>query len=272
MKKDFQTRWNERYFRTDHPLYSIYKDLCNAGADFDYIEFLCLQLCVGDHVITQERERLRQEKQSGGTEKSELSLSSLPPASLSLPPVPGRIPLEFVTQMFKLRPEDLLQYLDSAPEWYKEDIDYPKLRTLVEEKIAERTGLKANLHKKHEETLKHFRKESPLVGIFMDYAPHPGDWKTKPPDTWGSFLLLAVTEHLHKKSRSKRPPLYLLAARLLRAARGRPFKSSYQERTNAKALVRKLRKSHSEKWKSDLKILEREFSRVRSVMRPAQPS
>jgi hypothetical protein len=109
----------------------------------------------------------------------------------------------------------------------------------------------------------------------MEYAPNPfsgDDRKTgRRHDRWGAFLLLAVSEHLRKKSRSKRPTLYLLAAGLLRAARGQPRKSSYQERTNAKALVHKLKKSHP-KWKSDLKILEREFSRVRSVMRPAQPS
>jgi hypothetical protein len=44
MKKDFQTSWNNHFFRTDLPYYQAYRNVCDAGADFDYIR--CLHRCI----------------------------------------------------------------------------------------------------------------------------------------------------------------------------------------------------------------------------------
>jgi hypothetical protein len=81
--------------------------------------------------------------------------------------------------------------------------------------------------------------------------------KTKKPDPYGTFFLLAVTEHLREKSKK---PQHLMAARLLKNIRGQSLASGYQERSNAKSRVAKFKKSSDfADWKSRLRTMKKYY-------------
>lgn len=85
-------------------------------------------------------------------------------------------------------------------------------------------------------------KAKPIAEVLKTYVPPPQAYKRGGRQDWrGSFFLLAVTEHLHKRRRC----YFLLAARLLKAIRGQNFAPGYQDRTNAKARAANLKNTLS---------------------------
>ena len=99
----------------------------------------------------------------------------------------------------------------------------------------------------------------------MDHRPKGG----KPPDYWGTFFLLAVSEHL--RDRSKLPQFELCHTLLIYFRRTR--KDSPKMKISAKlaeARVSNLKKMHSLRWPSDLEIL-REFCSKFPLIRPSVP-
>jgi hypothetical protein len=75
----------------------------------------------------------------------------------------------------------------------------------------------------------------------------------KPPDEWGNLILVALAEHLKKKTGR---PHYALAMRTLRALRGQQLGPKRRERDNAKTRVSKFKRCHKD-WDNLLKDLER---------------
>ena len=75
------------------------------------------------------------------------------------------------------------------------------------------------------------------------------------PDEWGTLILVALTEHLKKKTKTGRPH-HSLAIRTLRALRGQQLGSKSTEGENAKSRVSGFKKRHKD-WTNLLKGLER---------------
>jgi hypothetical protein len=75
----------------------------------------------------------------------------------------------------------------------------------------------------------------------------------KRPGEWGTLILVALTEHLKKKTGR---PHHSLAIRTLKALRGQQLGSKSRETDNAKSRVSKFKKHHKD-WNNLLKGLER---------------
>lgn len=267
MQKDFQTWWNDHInFSTNLPYYKTYQALYDAGADLDYIHFLHVRLEGEDAFTRLFHERVKDANRKGRrkqkfelspalSEKFEtyargyaeefsksalerareispddplLSLPLLRPLSPPLfPPLTPRAQL-VAAHLRQFTEEVAERALNSAQQWLRKELEQEE--------------------KKRDEEIKSTIKKGQNMGIFREYLPDPGKYrKGGRQDRRGSFFLLAVTEHLHRKR-----GCYLLAARLLKAIRGQQFASAYQDRTNAKARVRNVKNSHLG-WKSHLR-------------------
>lgn len=244
MGKDFQTWWNAKYFDTNYPYYNIYQALHKAKADLDYIEYLRVALQQGDHLI-----ELALQGFKGGLKKSKRTTKkSIPPNWRNLP-LTSLIGEEAMEEWYRQGKER-----EEAMRWSMAALDY----FIRKEEF---------LRKKREQIdagLKLLMEKSPVFKkIFMECDEGPKGGRKS--DRRGSFFLLAVSEHLREK-RGK--PQYRMAARLLKTIRGQHFASGYQDRTNAKTKVHKLKKTYPD-WESYLKIVKRQFSRMRLAIQSA---
>lgn len=245
MRKDFQTWWNEHFFETTLPYYRTYRGLNDKGADLDYIRFLHERLEAEDLIYRDLQEQLSYAKKARRREALKEHLSKIP---------------EWIFQGFfegyletakQKNPSDPI-FFPTHPRFSERinELNQKALKSvpLILQKATEREKEKSI---KRQEQLK---SRARRVGIFLEYLPSPEAYKTGGrQDRRGSFFLLAVTEHLHRKR-----GCYLLVVRLLKAIRGQRFASAYQDRTNAKARVQNLKKIYPRRWKSHLRA-ERKF-------------
>jgi len=272
-KKDFDIWWGRRhgFGKGVHTPYAIYKKLHQAGADFEYIDFLqsvfrsgYMGRKIAKERIDNEIKKLKNaDSPSSATDYRQWSMLKRQMLFDSIQETPSKPPH---------------YHYKTVRKWVKDSIgpvikDYfVKTGILLEgverEKLIDRMA--SNLSASHKKQQKKAAKEKvgltsedPVITVYLDYCyndlfrdPH----KTgKKGDRWGTFFMLGVTEHLRQKSHGK--PYYPLAVRLLRntyATLNEPMENPLTDR-NAMMRIRDLKKSRLNKWKRDLKILEKQL-------------
>lgn len=215
-KQTFEQWWDENHFYTATPLYQIYRRLHVAGANLSFVDFLCHCLRLGDGLLTPVRQARAVWRAKLKRERSK----------------------EWAV-LRRLGP------LESKKELENLQADRPTLIAEQQEKFRQL-----------EKYLLRFRK---LLGFSL--ILHEYGWsqllqrRGRNADTWGSFFLLALTEHL-KTIGGK--PRHHDADRLLRLAR-QSLRPNSDAKVNGKsrAAVRiaELKANHPD-WSSALKLLE----------------
>lgn len=238
-EKDFQTWWNNHCFYTSHPAYQICKSLHDAGADFPYLAKLIYRFLQED----------LNNKLLKIFEKREHHL------------------FRVVVQYHPSAPDEVKRFINQEVEQFKVYLDkayhQEKVAQITKEfgesldQMSERERLKPGFKKRMKKIDKLMQQMEPII----KYSPPASTSQGRAEDTWGSFLLLAVSEHLRGVTGK---PNYLLAARLLRLLRGQQRSSGQKERAAAMMRVERLKKSHTN-WESDLrkfkKLLQQNYER-----------
>jgi hypothetical protein len=212
------------YRRPD--LHKVFAQFHKAGGDVEYLLFLSQWLVLGDVLCRGPTAAPEFVKQVISTRIPDI------PAWLQSPPDPPRSLQEALSE----RIGDSLRYL----EWG----DYPR-----------RVQRGIELLRRDLEAV--FEKNA-MAAIFLEYvipaelAPRKG----RRSDVWGSFFLLATTEHLRQNGTK---PHYRLCHQVLRSVRKstKPIKNPTQ---SVATRVKLLKNAHPH-WSRALKILESEYLR-----------
>jgi hypothetical protein len=181
-KIDFKTWWNEKYFYADghyRPLHNVYAKLHKAGADLDNVETFSNCLRYGDTVLA--------------------SLLALATPARKYQRIKHNFPLT-------MRLGEALA-LETEVESLKKRRD-----EIINETLSKIVESMQEMRQRFEKSaLLPAMEEFHLPDIFQSHFS-----RGRKPDLWGSFFLLAVTEHM-KSVVGK--PSYRLADELLRAVR-----------------------------------------------------
>lgn len=277
MKKDFQTWWNETYFFRDDPLYSSYKTLCELGADFQFIDFLCRWLKLGDFL------------QQMGVEQMKRAVTPKHPFVAALSKHREDIQMLFVkmygSMVVYYTVEELKFHLVAAAgnveqfkvisQWLAEVS--PRVRDKAQ-KITREAWLgltymflqqqaKSSQQKRDElkETQPIYKSDlarMPILEVLREYYPPVLPKKGNRSDPWGSFFLLAVTEHLREK---KCRPCFRGTFRLLKKIGGRSKRSARREKDSAGVRVQRLKQSHPN-WRYHFALVKKQFHLDKKVV------
>ncbi len=257
---DFDSWWNSRHFYTSHPWYQSFKKLHWMGADLNYIYMLCRILALFRDIFSNmvEIRKKYSERSSQWRKQFRGLFISHPSGSLTLT-LPAQIytnqVIRFTLESLKRRelinsstdgliPEEELKWikqnaiepLAKAPslikdEWVKALNDIGK----VNPDISQSTGLEGVPTEQGQKEKEAFRF---IIETFWPRVfGEKGSWKR---DDMGSFFLLAVTEHLRKTTR-KRKPHFGLAYGLMKTCQGKRPTSSRTAQVTAAVRVKKLK-------------------------------
>lgn len=281
MKSDFQRWWNEKYFYTSDPLYQSYEKLCRLGADFHYVDFLRGWLEMGDFF------------QRMGVEQMKRAVTPKHPFVAVLSKHREDIQMLFVKMygfmVVYYTVEELKSHLAAAAgnveqckvisQWLDEVS--PRVRNEAQ-KITREAWLgltyafiqqQTNRNQQKKEELKETQPiykpdlaRMPILEVLREYYPPVLPKRGNKGDPWGSFFLLAVTEHMRENTKH---PHFQVAIGLLRKVRSQSGKSAHRE--TATARVQQLKKSHPN-WKYHLTLVKKQFALQLAQVAPINPA
>jgi hypothetical protein len=284
-RENFQLWWNEHGFYAGHPLYRIYEDLFMVGADLDYVNFLrgwISQITRGfDFPIY--RKAIRRARRTK---------AAFPPLTSA-----HEYNLYFLStlmhdfekfQSLSNQMELLTAELTASMEWLKKSRALPASKT-AEKKRESSEWIKMvkaiqGLVKIYQQQTK---KRSEIMAAYLQRLTEPErellgtlnqvqeqlnlplPKRGRPADPWGSFLLLAVSEHLRHKSEKPGKPYYPLVARLLQKLQAMLPQKLGRHPTSeksAKVRVSNLSRSHLG-LKDTLRLIEKQFYRAQDALK-----
>lgn len=237
MTEDFDAWWHNAYFRTDHPLYGIYKRLHKAGADLEYVDSLTRILRVGDQDALYITKDLRK---------------NLPSHLLHLGH-PSAIAKRVEKGISEFAAKKGVTLTETERKELEKHVQIKAKKTIAKNKEHQRKALRR--------TVDQVFQKNPIGGILFEYSSWPLLYETgRRSDDLGSFFLLAVSEHL--RDRTGRPH-FLLAGNVLGAVRGKREARNKTSRLQAMVRVDKLKKSGHD-WKRHLSILRESYQSFKS--------
>lgn len=260
--------WRTGEFFSTTPLTPVFKKLHAAKADLKYVFWLCQIFFLWDHFWeTQQLRRQQKQKKAKAAPDVEpddnksllLFASNLIESTLKYLQEHGHV--DGTLDTLTLIPSEARRKLIADTATYTSGVDLwgPFLKAVRE---AHNQHLR-ELREEEDEREKEELERVPFLKVVKEYRPIQKE-KGRKPDPWGSFFLLAVTQHLREKSKK---PHYLTAATLLEILRGlstgaRLIKQGkYHKRKNADEKIRKLKKAHR-KWASHLKSAKHTFQKA----------
>jgi hypothetical protein len=265
-KIDLDSWWDKRYGfeKLANPLFSIYQELNRIGADLDYIDFLQRFFVAFYRSRWSLFEWIENEVKRRRTE------DTLQPVDYS-----HWSPLErqMLFHTIKKQPSKPRSYHHKAlTKWFEETIDpviedhFIKTGFFIEGTARKKlvtylVSLAKSTEKEQQETRRKdmdaLSKRDPVEAIFREYLfSQPSYKEGRKGDLWGTFFLLAITEHLRKLKSGK--PNYSLACKLLDLIRDKANERKEEGSSGDKAKwrIRNLKVSSPE-WNRHLKILEK---------------
>lgn len=255
MQKDFLAWWNERYFHTSHPLYQNYKSLSDLDGDFVYIDFLCSTLLFGDGFA------------QSIPKKSKKSRRTFTPFH---EPVMAAIKLTAEGVIFStialLQEKKLLDSSIDPDQIISHEERVEMAMAALREWVPAMYQL---IREKEDKTLEpgwRLVEQTPVLKLLVTLLPRINisiARRSRRPDPWGGFFLLALTEHMRERTAR---PYYLDAQRLLRKLRHSQTKSAIQDRQTATVRVAKFKREYSvpgsetfPPWQDLLVLLRKQF-------------
>lgn len=269
-KETFETWWNENIWDTE-PFRPIYKALYDAGADLNYVEFLRWGLKLGDRLaeLAQSKNRTKEVHRIKGVDT-----------------ILG-FPKDIFIKKLRAYASTLIEFtLDDLRENNKVNSSLDTLslipperrRKIISDATQGITGLdllqpfweqvteQQEIYRKNQQRLMDEQKgqlsQYPFFSVLEEYAYFEVR-RGNQPDPWGSFFLLAITEHLREKCGN---PHYLAVFRLLRTLRGQPPGSRHANRLTATNRVSQLKKDYP-KWQYHLQLIKKQFAKSRRANR-----
>lgn len=237
MAKDFDEWWHKAYFRTDHPLYGIYKRLHKAGADLEYVDSLTRILRVGDQNALYITKDLKE---------------NLPSSLLHLGH-PSAIAKRVNKGISEFAAKKWVTLKEAERKELERYVQINAKKTIAKKRENQRKALR--------QTVDQVFQKNPIGGILFEYSSWPLLYETgRRSDDLGSFFLLAVSEHLRERTGK---PHFLLAGNVLRAVRGKREDGNKTSRLQAMVRVDKLKKSGHD-WKRHVNILRESYQSFKS--------
>jgi hypothetical protein len=229
LQKSFEDWWNNKHFYK-RPFYSQYRELHRIGADLDFVDRIAGMLWYYDWVM-----RALMAKSGRGKPKADSSLRR------------DRILLQFAALQGMRHGTVTRQKAEEIAEAILEQakgVNFPKAVTTN----AQGKGPIKELARAVSPLFKD--KWRPLMFEYVVTArnAHLG----RPPDEWGNLILVALSEHLKKKTGR---PHHSLAIRTLKALRGKQLGTKRADRDNAKSRVIQFKRHHRD-WNDLLESLE----------------
>jgi hypothetical protein len=226
LQKSFKDWWDDKYF-SNRPFYSQYGELHRIGADLDFVDRLAEMLRYYDWLMAKFVRRKPNADSSLWRDTMLLQFAALKG-------------MRHGTVSRKKAEEIAEDILEQA-----KGVSFPRTVTMSAQG-------KGPIRELAQAVAPEFKdKWRPIVFEYVLAATnaHLG----KRPDEWGTLILVALTEHLKKKTGR---PHHSLAIRTLKALRGQQLGSKSRETDNAKSRVSKFKKHHKD-WNNLLKGLER---------------
>jgi hypothetical protein len=265
MRAEFAQWWQANYFyRND--LYEIFERLYTAGANLDYIRWLCEKFLLLDEFseISQRRLLKKAHKKNGPA----LAIHNKPdPRAILI--FSGNL-IEFTIDYLKQHglvdsTQDTLQIIPSSARQkiisdvaiYTSRLDLliPFYQRMIES--LETHGEELTITQKEDD--EDLFRRAPLFRLVNEYQSRHGTRS----DTWGTFFILAITEHLREKTGHRTH--HKLAQRLWkicqssrRVKKRSSSKPPSLERNTANVKISILKNHHPE-WSRHLAILEQAF-------------
>ena len=238
MQKSFEDRWEEKYF-SHLPFYSQYRELDRIGADLDFVERLAGMLRYYDFITAYVwKSGRRKPKADSSLWRDRILLQFAALQGMRH----GTVSREKTEEIA----EDILEQAKG--------VNFPRTVTINAEGSDGKLRRKGVIKELAQAVAPAFEdKWRPIMLEYLLTAMNARVGKT--PDEWGTLILVALTEHLKKKTKTGRPH-HSLAIRTLRALRGQQFRSKSTEGENAKSRVSGFKKRHKD-WTNLLKDLER---------------
>jgi hypothetical protein len=236
LQKFFKDWWEEKYF-SNLPFYSQYRELDRIGADLDFVDHLADLLRYYDFI--------RAYVVKSGRRK--------PKADSSL--LRDTILLQFAAlegmRYGTVDPQKAEEIAEDILEQAK-GVNFSRRVTINAQGSDGKLRRKGLIKELVQAVAPEFTdKWRPIVAEYLLTAMNARGGKT--PDEWGTLILVALTEHLKKKTGQ---PHHSLAIRTLKALRRQDLGSKSRERDNAKSRVSGFKKRHKD-WTNLLKDLER---------------
>jgi hypothetical protein len=233
LQKSFKDWWDDKYF-SNRPFYAQYRELHRIGADLDFVDHLAGMLRYYDF--------MRALKGKSGRRKPNVD------SSLSR----ERILLQFAVLQGMRHSTVSLQRAKEIAETILEEakvMNFPRTGTIT----AQSKGPIKELVQAVGPVFKD--KWTPIMFEYLLTATNAHVGRTR--DEWGTLILVALAEHLKKKTGR---PHYSLAIRTLKALRGKQLGSKHADTANGKSRVVQFKRHHKD-WNNLLKCLEREINR-----------
>ncbi len=250
----FQAWWNDRGFYSEHPLYLPFRKLHGFGADLDYVEFLCSLMLRFDDFFLIQAGKPTVDRQA----KSRKAYLNRHGGELAVLLAHfGRNLIEFTCERIAelyLRDNDPKQLLSIAD---CKAIQGRALERMTNRMMDDFETQRQKIVARRRSLIERLQAEaqtSPLMKLLLQYSPREYPKRGNQADPWGTFFLLALTEHLREMSGGH--PHHEEAMALLKKVRGLYGKGSRHKvaRSSVAERVRKF-KAHYPDWQQDLKIL-----------------
>jgi hypothetical protein len=229
-----------------------------TGRNLDYIDFLCNALAFGDHIAETTRKAQPKKEQRGLLDKiakvNEQEFSELIQFACNfvvdyvlreiqktaLPEVKKLLNLPFsqTTNLVEQGLSKLALSGASRQDWVAD-----------EDKAARRKR-----NKELETSKQKLIAKEPIYYVLCKYNLVMPRKRGNQPDSWGTFILLAITEHIRQEIRK---PEYGIAMRLVRQIRQSP-ETKRQTPQGAESRIRQFKQAN-ESWAQDLEWLKKQF-------------
>ena len=261
VEKEFQEWWNEHIFDRDPPREKVYKRLFAQGVSLDYVHFLCDALRFWDWWAKMIRER------AAPSQKPPTLLDAIKPHQREL----GSLVRLLCNVTVFMVLEEIKRIL---PEFSASlNLSHEERQKLVDKSLAVYVALGVRLSEKRLEISraeseemqarkKNLIAEFPLFAVLDKYNQPMPRKRGNQPDRWGTFILLALSEHIREKTGH---PGYSEAIGLLRLSRKLLGKVSRQL---AETRIREFKRSNPS-WQADLGSLKMQFSLSQNTPKPS---
>jgi hypothetical protein len=236
LQKSFNDWWEEKYF-SNLPFYSQYRELDRIGADLDFVDHLAEKLEYYDlmraHVVKSGR---RKPKADSSLWRDRILFQFAALQGMRH----GTVSREKAEEIA----EDILEQAKG--------VNFPRTVTINAEGSDGKLRRKGLIKELAQAVAPAFKDK--WRPIMLEYVLTATNTRLgKKPDERGTLILVALTEHLKKKTGRAH---HSLAIRTLRALRGQRLGSKSTEGENAKSRVSGFKKQHKD-WNNLLKDLER---------------
>jgi hypothetical protein len=257
--EDFDRWWNKHYLHTNNPRYRIYKCLFTNGVTLDYIDFLCNALAFGDRIAEMTRKAQPKKEQPGLLDKiakvNEQEFSELIQfacnfvADYVLREIQKTVPLEvkkLLNLPFSQTTNLVEQGLSKLALWGTSRQDW-----VAEEKKAARRQRDKELETSKQKLI----AKEPIYYVLCKYNLVMPRKRGNQPDSWGSFILLAITEHIRQEIGK---PEHAMAMTLVRRIRQASPETKRQTTQSAESRIRQFKQAN-ESWAQDIEWLKKQF-------------